>query len=373
MVGSDAETMVIDDEKTITVETTVMRTRFAYTGSRSCSVVATVGELWTVTKATLRGEASHKAYWNTFGWPLLWFHRYVLVVEHLDLAPSEASRTTVVLASGTELSVIDNERDDAARVWFLVHGLSSNARLWDGVLSRLSSRGDRVIAVDQRGHGQSPRSRDGYEMASVADDLAELAQSVAASERFLVGQSWGGNVVVECAARHPGLATGVVGIDGGFIRLRDHYPEWELCWEALAPPVLEGMPLQRITEWLEQSAADWPEEGRRGTLANFHIRSDGTISPRLARDDHRDVLAGLWRHEPQDALVNVDVPVRFFVADSGDEERRRQRRLAIESLMESTRSSVDAIWFEGAHHDVHAQRPADVETALQTFAEHCSS
>ena len=342
-------------------------------GSRSCSVFATVGELWAVTKVTLRGGGSHNTYWNTFGWALIRFRRYVLDVEHLDLAPAGASRRTIVLKSGAELSVIDNERDDAARVWFLVHGLSSNARLWDGVLSRLSSRGDRVIAVDQRGHGHSPRSRDGYEMATVADDLAGLARSVAASERFLIGQSWGGNVVVECAARHPGLATGVVGIDGGFIRLRDHYPEWESCWEALAPPVLEGVPLQRITEWLAQSAADWPEEGRRGTLANFHIRSDGTISPRLARDDHRDVLAGLWRHEPREALVNVDVPVRFFVADSGDDDRRRQRRLAIESLMASTGSSVDAIWFEGAHHDVHAQRPADVAAALQAFAGHCSS
>ncbi|NBS30363.1 MAG: alpha/beta hydrolase [Actinobacteria bacterium] len=175
-------------------------------GSRSCSVFATVGELWAVTKVTLRGGGSRNTYWNTFGWALIRFRRYVLDVEHLDLAPAGASRRTIVLKSGAELSVIDNERDDAARVWFLVHGLSSNARLWDGVLSRLSSRGDRVIAVDQRGHGHSPRSSDGYEMATVADDLAELARSVAASERFLIGQSWGGNVVVECAARHPGLA-----------------------------------------------------------------------------------------------------------------------------------------------------------------------
>lgn len=294
-------------------------------------------------------------------------------MDHLDLAPPEATRTSVVLSSGTELSVIDNGQVDATRAWFLVHGLSSNARLWDGVLRRLTSSGDRVIAIDQRGHGRSPKSSGGYAMETVADDLAELVTSVEASDRFLVGQSWGGNVVVECAARHRDIASGVVGVDGGFIRLRDHYPSWEECWEALAPPVLEGVPLTRIQEWLSQSAADWPEEGRRGTLANFHIRSDGTIAPRLARNDHREVLFGLWSHEPSEALGNVAVPVQFFVADSGDDARRQQRRSAIESLISATGSNVEAVWFEGAHHDVHAQRPEEVSNALVSFAQRHST
>ena len=225
-----------------------------------------------------------------------------------------------------------------------------------------------MIAVDQRGHGHSESSPSGYEMAIVADDLAELAKSLDIAQLFLVGQSWGGNVVLECSARHAGLASGVVGVDGGFIRLKDHYPEWEACWEELAPPVLEGVPLQRIEQWLAQSAADWPEEGRRGTLANFIVREDGTISPRLSRNDHHDVLAGLWRHEPADALLRTTAPVRFFVADSGDADRRAQRRSAIDALVVQGGSRVDAVWFEGAHHDVHAQRPDDVTAALLEFA-----
>ena len=373
MVGREAETIVIDEVNTITVETTVMRTRFAYLRSKSVSTFATVGELWAVTLTTLRGGQSHNTYWKAFGWAYLRVDRYLLVVDDLDLAPLEATRRSVALSSGSELSVIDNERMDAGRAWLLVHGLSSNARLWDGVLRRLTSRGDRVVAVDQRGHGHSPRSTSGYSMEAVADDLAELAGLVDASERFLVGQSWGGNVVVECAARHPGIAHGVIGIDGGFIRLKDHYPAWEDCWEALAPPTLEGVPLQRIQEWLSQSAADWPEEGRRGTLANFHIRPDNTIAPRLAREDHQAVLAGLWSHEPAEALRKVAVPVRFFVADSGDDARRQQRRLAIDSLISTVGSGVDAKWFEGAHHDVHAQRPDDISDALAAFAKQHST
>ena len=298
-------------------------------------------------------------------------HRYVHSVESNDLAPPNAARRSVVLSSGVELSVIDNERNEASRAWLLVHGLSSNARLWDGVLRRLTAEGDRVIAVDQRGHGHSQSSPSGYEMGIVADDLAELAKSLDIAQLFLVGQSWGGNVVLECSARHG------VGIGGRWRRRWLHSPKRSLSGVGgmlgrIGAPVLEGVPLQRIEQWLTQSAADWPEEGRRGTLANFIVREDGTISPRLNRDDHHDVLAGLWRHEPADALLRTTAPVRFFVADSGDADRRAQRRSAIDALVVQGGSRVDAVWFEGAHHDVHAQRPDDVTAALLEFAGHHS-
>ncbi|HZZ48199.1 MAG TPA: alpha/beta fold hydrolase, partial [Pseudonocardia sp.] len=43
----------------------------------------------------------------------------------------------------------------AARPVLLVHGMSSNARLWDGVAERLAAAGHPVVAVDLRGHGTS--------------------------------------------------------------------------------------------------------------------------------------------------------------------------------------------------------------------------
>ncbi|MEC6987860.1 MAG: hypothetical protein VXW98_03440, partial [Actinomycetota bacterium] len=65
-------------------------------------------------------------------------------------------------------------------------------------------------------------------------------------------------------------------------------------------------------------------------------------------------------------------PVRFFVADGGDTDRRAQRRSAIDALVAQGGTYVDAVWFEGAHHDVHAQRPDDVTAALLEFAGHHS-
>src|SRR5215468_4760770 len=87
----------------------------------------------------------------------------------------------------------------AKRPFVLVHGLSSNARLWDRVARRLSDAGHPVHAVDLRAHGDSDAPPDGYDTATAAEDLAALGIPGA----IVAGQSWGGNVVVVLAAKHP--------------------------------------------------------------------------------------------------------------------------------------------------------------------------
>src|SRR5215217_6876525 len=49
----------------------------------------------------------------------------------------------------------------------LLHGLASNARIWDGVAPRLAGAGLRVVALDLRGHGASDQPGSGYDFASV--------------------------------------------------------------------------------------------------------------------------------------------------------------------------------------------------------------
>jgi len=59
----------------------------------------------------------------------------------------------VDVATGVRLRV--RTWPGAGRPYLLVHGLSSNARLWDGVAARISGAGHPVYAVDLRSHGES--------------------------------------------------------------------------------------------------------------------------------------------------------------------------------------------------------------------------
>ncbi len=99
-----------------------------------------------------------------------------------------------------------NDGSPSAAPFLLVHGLASNARLWDGVGRRLAEAGRYAVAVDLRGHGHSDKPDSGYDFATVADDLRALIGALGPGfERpILVGQSWGASVVLDFAVRLSG-------------------------------------------------------------------------------------------------------------------------------------------------------------------------
>ena len=67
----------------------------------------------------------------------------------------------------------------------LVHGLASNAQLWQGVAEALSDggAGHAVTAIDLRGHGESDASSSGYDTATAAADVVAASAGSASSDR----------------------------------------------------------------------------------------------------------------------------------------------------------------------------------------------
>ena len=249
----------------------------------------------------------------------------------------------------------------------LVHGLASTARLWDGVGRRHADMGHPTIAIDQRGHGRSSKPDDDYAMATVADEVAELIALWEWTDPVVAGQSWGANVVLEFAHRHPRTARAIACVDGGFIELQGRFPVWDDAAVAMAPPQLIGTPVTRMQEWMSSANPDWPEEGRAGQLASFEVRADDTIAPWLTFDRHLQVLRGLWEHQPSVLYPEVDTPVLMIPADTGDVAWTSSKRAAVDAAIVALPRGR-AEWFSPAHHDVHAQHPAEVAELLHRAA-----
>ena len=259
---------------------------------------------------------------------------------------------TVVPLSGVRMAV--REAPGPRRPFLLVHGLASNARLWDGVARRLAAAGHEVVAVDQRGHGGSEQTATGYDTATAAADLAELIALrhwTGEREPVVAGQSWGGNVVLTLAALHGGVAA-IALVDGGWIHLSDRFPTFDQCWEQLAPPVFDGWTRAELAERALDWNRDWPEEGRRGALGNFAELPDGTVRPHLSRDHHRSIVHSLWSDDPRPLYPRVTVPALLMPA--------------VDSVPTTTTPAVEALeqiplaevsWYVGAHPDLHAQLP----------------
>jgi pimeloyl-ACP methyl ester carboxylesterase len=263
----------------------------------------------------------------------------------------------VPVADGVELHV-RRWPGGSGTTFVLVHGLASNARLWDGVADELAAAGHPVVAVDLRGHGRSTKPDDGYDMATVADDLQALITEMGVDRPVVVGQSWGGNVVVELAARHPGVARAIAGIDGGAIELSERFHHWEACAQALRPPAFAGMAAEEFERLLREAHPDWPDTGIRGTLGNVEVRADGTVAPWLTIERHLAVLRGLWEHRPIEALRTITVPVLLVGAEPGADLKRAG---AAGPHVRIERMAGD--------HDLHAQHPVQVAALLRTLAD----
>ena len=278
--------------------------------------------------------------------------------------PDPLADDHVQLPSGPRLAV--RRATGAGRPFLLVHGLASNARVWDGVARRIAAAGHEVVAVDLRGHGRSEAPAGGYDTDTCADDLAAVMQVLGMTgERAPVaaGQSWGGNVVVSLSARR-GTVAGVALVDGGWISLGERFATFEECWAQLAPPDFPSRPLDEVRSMFRRWHPDWPAEGIEGTLGNFAVADDGTARPALAREHHREIVHSLWVDDVLQQLPRVTVPalVAPAVGDDGDERRAGPDR-ALALL-----PNAEVSWYVGADHDLHAQHPGRLAEDLLALA-----
>ncbi len=93
--------------------------------------------------------------------------------------------------------------DTAAPALVLLHGLSSSAAAWQRVAQSFVPA-NRVIALDQRGHGDSGWiDPDSYDTDSYVADFAAFADALALDQFVLVGHSMGGHHTLAYTARHP--------------------------------------------------------------------------------------------------------------------------------------------------------------------------
>ncbi len=253
----------------------------------------------------------------------------------------------------------------------LLHGLASQAHIFD-LVAPLLAKHFRVLALDQRGHGESVKPNDGYDLKTVSDDLRAFLDAMKIKRALLAGHSWGGNVALHFAAHFPDRARAIVLIDGGFLDIQSN-PEmtWERTARELAPPNFVGTPVEQFKQMVKGYAGKlWKPAIEDVILHNFEIQSDDTIRPRLTFDNHLKILRALWEQRPRELYPRVQCPALLLPAEMQNDDNRAfvERRRAQVKYAAREIHTNRLVWFRNTIHDIPLQRPRKLANAMIRFA-----
>jgi long-chain acyl-CoA synthetase len=248
------------------------------------------------------------------------------------------------------LSVIDIHPEQPQRTLVFLHGFGGRARQWYYQLRTFSDQ-NRVVAFDQRGHGQSDKPGSGYTLAALQADLLSVLDALGINQRIvLVGHSFGGAIAARFAARYPErverlilIATAEVFTLTPFYRTVLKLPSATL--QALAPFTRKwlGAPPNVLKAWHDEALILWSGwdvfvrvESPTLVIRGHHDRvfkkpQFEEVARTIPGAEEIDVGASghmvmLERHDAVNRAINrfLETPTRSWreVENTGEEQKR---------------------------------------------------
>jgi len=247
----------------------------------------------------------------------------------------------------------------APRTIVLLHGNSANAWWWQPLVEAMRAADFRLLALDQRGHGDSEWVQPpAYGPLEYAHDLARFVAEYAPPRPFVVGHSMGGISAITFGAEYPSVARAIVAIDAAVTSSprRNHYLRR-----------LKGLPVVAYPD-LETALARFrlmPKEGHipPATLRTIAEKSLGQTSEgRWTMKFDRDSFLGSDGIDVLAAIRRIRDPVLLIRAE-------HSRIMTAEAAARAVASNPMAslVTIAGAHHHVILEQPAAVARTIEAY------
>lgn len=230
-----------------------------------------------------------------------------------------------------------------------VHGILGDdlSSYYFTVASMFAAAGHDVVLYDQRGHGRSDRPASGYTLAHFTDDLSTVLdrQGVTAPV-YLVGNSFGGSVVLDFTLRHPDRVAGAVVVESVL-----PCTGWALHMSQYARTMRDLFPDDRSVELFAE------EHGRR---LGHRVRK---ARPLLFETSVADDLAASTTVDDERWLA-VDTPVLAVYGD-------RSGLSAVDPALDDVLPNCRTVVVEGFDHTVLVDAPRTVGAMILDWVRAC--
>lgn len=251
-----------------------------------------------------------------------------------------------------------------------LHGLASSANWYDTV-APLLQKDFRIIAPDQRGHGQTTQAPSGYDWASVAADAIGLLDHLGIEQAAVLGHSWGGNVAVNVAAKFPDRTTSLVMIDGGFFSpLIMPGATWEQFQARLAPRDISGTKAEYLARMSANLSMCWSDEIARILLTMVNEDSQGQMHDILRPEHHAQVISTMWNDPASETWR--DIACRTLIVPAGPMPERAGTEFAamrskMVALADESIADCHVHWVPETIHDIGWHKPDELAGVIQAF------
>jgi pimeloyl-ACP methyl ester carboxylesterase len=258
----------------------------------------------------------------------------------------------------------------------LVHGLLSTAWTWAPIARRLR-RDRRVVAVDLRGHGLSDAPTEGYDRATLTDDLVAVAEGSGLlrmgegaggpdDRLVLVGHGFGAMICAWAAARLGPRCAGLVLVDGGWedLEAATGMDADELLRGLDEPPeVLRSM----ATYLADREAYDppsWDDDQEAAARAAVVELPVGRVEPAVHPHVREAAVRAMFDYRPVEVLADVVAPVTVLAAADEDGTRGRSLEATAGILAGLGRGAIRVAGWPMVGHNLMRYRPVEVAAAV---------
>ena len=251
-----------------------------------------------------------------------------------------------------------------------LHGLASSGYWYDLVAARLHDR-FRIIAPDQRGHGQTTQAAGGYDWQSLAGDAAGLLDHLGIDQAPVLGHSWGCNVGINLAARFPQRVSALVMIDGGTAGGRTRAGEsWEQVRARIRPRDVSGTRAQFLDRLRQQMWFCWNDEIERIVQTMVYEDEQGQIQDILRPENHLQVMKAMFDEPTSTVWPRVECPVLLVPAGPRPERAGTEQALVKEERVAATvagLANASARWIPETVHDIGYDKPRELAQVIREF------